>query len=66
MPVNPEITNPAKVCKSCGRPVAKCAECNKTYYPVRTDSETCSNACRMARHRRLAKLRAAEALEEVL
>ncbi len=57
---NPDITNPAKVCKACGRPVAKCHECNRQYFPVRSDSQTCSDACRMARHRRLAKLRAAE------
>ena len=61
---NPDYVNPSKVCKSCGRPVVKCHECGKTYYPMRSDSETCSDACRLARHRRLAKLRAAEALEE--
>lgn len=63
MPVNPEYTNPSKQCPTCGRPVLKCAECGKTFYPGRSDAETCSNKCRVDRSRRLAKLRAAEALE---
>jgi DNA-directed RNA polymerase subunit RPC12/RpoP len=61
MPRNPQADNPDRVCKSCGRPVFRCAECGRTYYPVRTDSETCSVNCRVDRSRRLKKLRAAEA-----
>jgi len=44
-----------KVCPACGRPVQRCAECNKVFYPNRPDALTCSDICRVHRFRRLAK-----------
>ena len=60
MPAPDEVTKAAawSVCPACGRPEFRCAECNKTYFPNRKDSLTCSTRCRVARHRRLQKMEA--------
>ena len=54
---NPDIIHKNTVCSACGRPMAKCHECGKKYAPVRSDSLTCSGACRISRHRRMQKAR---------
>ena len=47
-----------RVCPSCGRPITRCAECNKIMYPARSDAMTCSSICRTNRSVRLRRLAA--------
>jgi hypothetical protein len=44
-----------KVCPTCGNPrPRKCSECGTVMIGFRKQAVTCSGACRVARHRRLA------------
>lgn len=40
----------------------RCAECGSSFEAVRSDAETCSQACRLRRHRARADARHLEAL----
>jgi hypothetical protein len=38
-----------KQCRTCARPVYRCLNCNKEFFPLRQDALTCSPNCRAQR-----------------
>ncbi len=49
-----------RVCPGCGRPVLTCSECGSLIYTMRPETKTCSDGCRVHRHRRLKREAAKE------
>ena len=41
--------NIGKVCRTCARPIYRCLNCNKEFYPHRVDALTCGLNCRAQR-----------------
>ena len=55
VPVKDPVQEYDKVCPACGQPrLRKCSECDNLLLGYRKQATTCSGACRVKRHRRLA------------